>query len=147
MKTLLVPVDLSSAGATVCTAACDLAKAVSGKLVLLHVVKPPPVVVSEIYAVGPGDEQEMLALANAAGDKRLKALAAKCAQRRVAVRAVKEAGLPVEAILRHARKADYIVMGSHGHGAVYDLLVGSTTHGVLRKARCPVIVVPPGKRR
>jgi nucleotide-binding universal stress UspA family protein len=25
---------------------------------------------------------------------------------------------------------------------VFDFLVGSTTHGVLRKARCPVLVVP-----
>ena len=33
-------------------------------------------------------------------------------------------------------------MGSHGHGAIYELLVGSVTEGVLRKARCPVLVVP-----
>jgi len=30
-------------------------------------------------------------------------------------------------------------MGTHGHGAIYDLLVGSTTHGVLEKAPCPVL--------
>jgi nucleotide-binding universal stress UspA family protein len=33
-------------------------------------------------------------------------------------------------------------MGSHGHTALYDLLVGSTTHQVLRKAKCPVVIVP-----
>jgi nucleotide-binding universal stress UspA family protein len=38
-------------------------------------------------------------------------------------------------------------MGSHGHTAFYDLLVGSTTHGVLMRANCPVVIVPPEKKR
>jgi len=42
-------------------------------------------------------------------------------------------------------QASYIVLGSHGHTAFYDLLVGSTTHAVLKKAPCPVVVVPPGR--
>ena len=41
--------------------------------------------------------------------------------------------------------ADYIVMGSHGHTALYDLLVGSTTHGVLMRAACPVVITPAQK--
>jgi len=54
-------------------------------------------------------------------------------------------GAPAPLILAQAEseKADYIVMGSHGHTALYDLVVGSTTHQVLRKARCPVMIVPP----
>jgi nucleotide-binding universal stress UspA family protein len=34
------------------------------------------------------------------------------------------------------------VMGSHGHGSVYNLLVGSVTEGVLKAARRPVLLVP-----
>jgi len=45
-----------------------------------------------------------------------------------------------------ALRADYIVMGSHGHAALYELLAGSTAHGVLLKAACPVVVVPPAGR-
>ena len=50
----------------------------------------------------------------------------------------------VEKILHEAgeQQADLIVIGSHGHGAFYDLLVGSVTHGVIKDARCPVVVVP-----
>jgi nucleotide-binding universal stress UspA family protein len=57
-------------------------------------------------------------------------------------------GPPVLEILDAARKLDatYIVIGSHGHNAIYDLLVGTTTHGVLRKVSCPVVVVPPPQR-
>lgn len=43
--------------------------------------------------------------------------------------------------------ADYIILGTHGHTAFYDLLVGSTTHAVLQKAPCPVIVVPVTKKK
>jgi nucleotide-binding universal stress UspA family protein len=44
-------------------------------------------------------------------------------------------------------RASYIVMGSHGHTAFFDLLVGSNTHGVLRRSSCPVLVVPPAKAK
>ncbi len=43
-------------------------------------------------------------------------------------------------------KIDLIVMGSHGHGAVYDLMVGSVSEGVMRKAHCPVMIVPSPDR-
>src|SRR5207245_3097999 len=57
-------------------------------------------------------------------------------------------GATAEKILHEAaqQKADLIVMGSHGHGAIYNLLVGSVTEGVLKSAPCPVVVVPSAKR-
>lgn len=39
-------------------------------------------------------------------------------------------------------EADLIVMGRHGHGPLSHLLFGSVTQQVLRKARCPVVVIP-----
>ena len=58
-------------------------------------------------------------------------------------------GAPAPLILEEAEScgADYIVMGSHGHTPLYDLLVGTTTHGVLKKARCPVVIVPVEPRK
>jgi nucleotide-binding universal stress UspA family protein len=45
-----------------------------------------------------------------------------------------------------ALNADLIVMGRHGHGAMYHLLMGSATEGVLRHATRPVLLVPSPKR-
>jgi nucleotide-binding universal stress UspA family protein len=40
------------------------------------------------------------------------------------------------------------VMGSHGHGSVYNLLVGSVTEGVLKAGERPVLLVPvPGAKK
>jgi nucleotide-binding universal stress UspA family protein len=41
-----------------------------------------------------------------------------------------------------AIKPDLIVMGRHGHGAMYNLLVGSVTEGVLKHSGRPVLLVP-----
>ena len=48
-----------------------------------------------------------------------------------------------ETLVEVAQKNDAaaIVMGAHGHGRLTEALVGSTTRDVIRRARCPVIVV------
>jgi nucleotide-binding universal stress UspA family protein len=50
----------------------------------------------------------------------------------------------VETTLKEAEslKAELIVLGSHGHGAVYDVLVGSYSAGIIRRSKLPVLVVP-----
>lgn len=149
MKTILVPVDLSAATTRVCDAACELAQSLEARLLLLHVTEPPPVMLADYYAFDAG----VMATAFAAGEKfaerRLKALARLITRLKLPVETVQVTGQPVPAILARAAssKADYIVLGSHGHGAVFNLLVGSTAQGVLRKAPCPVLVVPMAPRR
>jgi nucleotide-binding universal stress UspA family protein len=40
-----------------------------------------------------------------------------------------------------------IVMGSHGYGTMAELILGGVSKAVLRKAACPVLVIPPGLAR
>jgi nucleotide-binding universal stress UspA family protein len=56
---------------------------------------------------------------------------------------------PVTAILAEARRvgATVVVVGSRGHGAVGRLVLGSVSRGVVRSARCPVLVVKGRPRR
>jgi nucleotide-binding universal stress UspA family protein len=42
-----------------------------------------------------------------------------------------------------ARKADLIVMGTHGRSALESMLLGSVTENVTRNTRCPVLTVRP----
>ena len=55
---------------------------------------------------------------------------------------------PVEGILAEAERfrADVIVVGWRGHGAVRRLLMGSVSRGVVRRAKCAVLVVRRSQR-
>jgi len=44
-----------------------------------------------------------------------------------------------------ALNAHLIVMGTHGHGEMYNLLVGSATKGVLKHTTRPVLLVPSSR--
>ena len=54
-----------------------------------------------------------------------------------------------EGILEHAREwcADLVVIGSSGNNAWHRMILGSTTHHVLLKTECPVLVVPQETRQ
>jgi nucleotide-binding universal stress UspA family protein len=53
-------------------------------------------------------------------------------------------GAVAEEILNQADvlNADLIVMGTHGHSAMYNLLLGCATKGVLKHSTRPVLLVP-----
>lgn len=39
-------------------------------------------------------------------------------------------------------EADLIIVGSHGHSFLHNVLVGSTSKEILKKSRIPVLVIP-----
>jgi nucleotide-binding universal stress UspA family protein len=52
-------------------------------------------------------------------------------------------GPAVPALLAAAELATMVVVGSHGHGRVADVLLGSVSQHISRHAPCPVVVVRP----
>jgi nucleotide-binding universal stress UspA family protein len=145
MKTILVPIDLSARTVSVCEAAASLAKSLGGKLVFLHVVQPP--VITSDYGIAMENLEELVAISEKTAAAQLEAIKAEYASDGIVIETARLTGAPSPLILEEAkrREVDYIVMGSHGHTPLYDLLVGTTTHGVLKHAPCPVIIVPKKK--
>ena len=146
MKTILAPVDFSTVTDRVCEAAATLARAVSGRVILLHSV-PPPIITGEFPLTE--NVARIVALQEKAAARNLARLQKKLQRGFVVAETLQLHGAPVNPILEQANAfgADYIVIGSHGHTALYNLLVGSTTHGVLSKSPCPVLIVPPGLKK
>lgn len=54
-------------------------------------------------------------------------------------------GPTIATVMKEAARlaASMIVLGSHGHGAVYNLVIGSVAEGIVRESRVPVLLVPP----
>jgi nucleotide-binding universal stress UspA family protein len=52
-------------------------------------------------------------------------------------------GDPAEIIVQTAKEqnCDLIVMGTHGHGGITDVLIGSTAKRVIRQSTIPVLVI------
>ena len=52
-------------------------------------------------------------------------------------------GEPAEIIVQTAKEknCDLIVMGTHGHGGITDVLIGSTAKRVVRQSTIPVLVI------
>ncbi len=52
-------------------------------------------------------------------------------------------GEAAQVLLRMARTADYLVVGSGHKGTMRRMLLGSVSEHCVRHAQCPVLVVPP----
>lgn len=143
MKTILAPIDFSSVSDAVIDAAQLLARATHARIVILCVVQPP--IITSDYGPMLENIGDIIAASEKNVARQLKHLAKKLTTPTLVVETVQLTGSPAAIILAQAEAtaADYIIMGSHGHTALYDLLVGSTAHQVLRKAPCPVMIVPP----
>jgi len=146
MKTILASVDFSSATPHVVTAAATLARAVDGRVVLLNVTPPPPIVADPggfgLEVVQASESATNVAI------RELERLEEAIEEDNVRCDVIHQTGVPMILILEQARKLDaaYIVLGSHGHTALYELIVGGTAAAILRHASCPVLIVPPPSR-
>lgn len=143
MKTFLVPVDFSAVTDHLVDTAMSLAHSLDGKIIIAHVIQPP--VVTSEYGLPVEALQDAIIISEQAATKHLSRLEERVAQDGIAVETILRHGPPVTGILEEAdkAKADFIVIGSHGHGKLYDLLVGSTASGLLKRAKCAVIILPP----
>lgn len=53
-------------------------------------------------------------------------------------------GHPVKVLVDQSQDADLLIVGSRGVGGFPGLLLGSVSHGVLRRASCPVVILRKG---
>lgn len=148
MKTIVVAVDFSNATPGVLDMGRNLAKAFGAKLHLLHVVEPEPSYTA--YGFTP-DEFPAL---HAYQEEARRRAAGKLDELLVSVKsdlpdAVSQVaeGSPLHALLDYVSEsnADFVVLGSHGHGVIASLLLGSVAEGMVRKATVPTLIVPAQK--
>ncbi len=138
---LLVAVDFSVVTERQ-VAAVERLAAPGRKIHVLHVAEPDPDFVG--FEGGPDTVREQIAAEFRQEHRQVQALAARLRDAGFDATGLLVQGPTVATILEQAEKfaAHAIVVGSHGHGALFDLVVGSVSAGVIRNAQAPVLVVP-----
>lgn len=139
---VLAAVDFSPVTPAVIATAAELVARGGGRLHLLHVTPPDPDFVG--FEAGPQVVRDQVARELRAEHRRLAQEAETLAAKGLDVDAIVVQGPTVDLILDEAERlgVDLIVLGTHGHGLLYRALVGSTSEGVLRRTRVPLLVVP-----
>ena len=139
---ILVPIDFSGVSDAVVVETCHLAKALDASVLLVHVaIERPEFLRHEIGTVALRDS---IAGHIKTEHRKLARYRNMLEDEGVEATAILIPGSPAEKILEEARRLEpaLILLGSHGHGALFHLLLGSVCQAVLRKAPCPVLIVP-----
>ena len=146
MKKILVCVDLSDSTGKIVEKAEEIARALSAKMWLVHVSDPEPEFVG--LEVGPQTVRDSFSKTLHGEHRQVQEIADRLRAAGLEATALLVQGATVETILKEATKLepDMIVMGSHGRGAMYQLVVGSVSEGVLRRSEFPTLVVPTHER-
>lgn len=140
---ILMPTDFSDSSDTALTYATALADAFGASLHLLHVLDvsiEQRLAARKALVSGAG----MTDAARTHADEALAQLLTRPDRARLNVTCATVTGAPPSAIVDYARREgiDLIVMGTHGHGAMAHLLIGSVAENVVRMSPCPVLTVP-----
>jgi nucleotide-binding universal stress UspA family protein len=143
IQRILAPTDFSELSKQGLTSALELAETFGAKLLLLHVVEPPPYPVEGIVPSHLGatllDDLERQA------SRDLAQMLAETHGSKVEVTRRVVVGIPYRKIVDVAEeeKSDLIVMTTHGRTGLSHLVMGSVTEKIVRTAPCPVLTIRP----
>jgi nucleotide-binding universal stress UspA family protein len=142
MVNIVLPVDFGDKTEQLVEGAVKFAKQINGRIFLIHVAP------SDIgFAIGDMGFQYFPEVEE--NEIRVELVQLNKIQQRILAHDVDcehilKQGIAKDIILEHAeaKKADFIVMGSHGRSGIYDVFVGSLTKGITKDSNIPVLVLP-----
>lgn len=141
-KKILYATDFSKASEQALQKAVELAKQNRAELLVVHVIEPVPYVSGEEFGGG-----EVYAKLEEVSKREAQSSMAKLMQRlkkaRVRAQSFLYRGSAHDQIVKAARskKADMIVIGTHGRTGLSKLFMGSVAGKVVSSATCPVMTV------
>jgi nucleotide-binding universal stress UspA family protein len=142
-KAILVPTDFSEYSDRAVKEAVDIAAQNNAKIYLLHVVDQLQqcaidycIPIETMMKVQSDSEKEAVRKMQEEANKILQS-------RKIEVAFDVKSGTPYEEILKEQqeRKADLIVIASHGRTGILKSLIGTVAERVMREAKCPVLLV------
>jgi nucleotide-binding universal stress UspA family protein len=141
----VVPLDGSPLAETALPWAETLAVRCGAPLVLLRVIEPFPLFFADPTSMGGVNYQAVLDSLQEATISYLNQVAVTLKGKTLNVRVAAPTGPPAEKIAgyTHDHPGSLVVMATHGHGGLVDVMVGSVTRGVVQHGNTPSLVVRP----
>ena len=142
IRRILHPTDFSRASGAAFRKALTLDQENRAELLLVHVLLPPTPFIGDGY-VSPKTYEELAAAARRGAQRELEKVLARAKKAKARVKAMLLEGVPYDKIARAARskRADLIVMGTHGRTGLAKFFLGSVAERVIALAPCPVLTV------
>jgi universal stress protein A len=142
-KAILVPTDFSEYSDRAIKQAVDIAEQNNAKIYLLHVVDKLQQCAID-YCIPIETMMKVQSDSEKEASRKMQDEAKKITQaKKIDVTFDVTSGVPFEEILKEQqeRKADLIVIASHGRTGIIKSLIGSVAEKVMREAKCPVLLV------
>jgi nucleotide-binding universal stress UspA family protein len=140
MGTIVVGVDGSDGAVEALRFAIEEARVRNANVSAVNAWHVPPMAYGAGLVPTTVDFDGYRNIARVALDKSLEEVGA--AGSGVAVTTHVSEGQPADVLLKAAREAEMLVVGSRGFGGFRGLLLGSVSQQCVHHARCPVVVVP-----
>ncbi|WP_423146250.1 universal stress protein [Rubrolithibacter danxiaensis] len=143
---ILIAVEDSDYSTIATSYGFDLAKSLGAEVALLHVNDIPtgtPYVGDPILNEAPAMIPEIIAAQEETGKKLLNKIADTYGSN-LTIYTFNKIGNPIDEILITAEEwnADMIILGTHGRTGIDHFISGSVAEKVIRKADCPVLIIP-----
>jgi len=142
IRRIVHPTDFSPASTPAFKKAGELAKDNKSTLIIVHVLPAVPIV-GDAY-IAPTAYDEMMRAQRRQAEQSLARLVKRARAANVrATGTIVDTGAIADQIARVAKRqrADLIVMGTHGHGILARVLLGSVAERVISRASCPVMTI------
>jgi manganese transport protein len=129
--------ERASGDAEMISAALALLRSLDARVTLIHIVETPG---TAVY----GEESQ--SLHGTEDESYIEDLAREIEEHDLEVDTLLRFGSPVEELIKAVEEAkiDMLVLGSHGHRSLGDLIFGQTVHSVRHAVKIPVLVVRTG---
>ena len=140
MKNILVLIDFSEMTKPLIEKGAEISAAFSCKLWLIHVMDPD----FQGFEVGPQLGCGSRPPPSSYEHTLLNEHVARLQGEGIDAESLIVKGATVQTIFDEAERigTDLMILGSHGHGALHNMLVGSVSNGILSQATCPLLILP-----
>lgn len=143
MKKIIIAVDFSIFTPFLISSSLSLLDREDNEIILLHVTRPKLELGASYTDVS--EPRHNVAAQYVEERKQLQALVEEIRKDKVKVRCLMLSGGPIENVIAQESqkvKADLIVIGTHGKGAITGKLLGSVSQGLLKLSKTPLLIVP-----